>query len=195
MSNTFTAQELADFYQKVADGGQIETCFGKPVCTVWHSTTCSPHIDSFTSCWRIKPTQKVIDLSVLVDGIDCEFKNSNGSGVFINKLSRQGDPSMNYRYYDGDGDTWESCKPRMNHKHAWQGGECPLPEGFGVKVWWRSGEEGVMNVESVNWNHVDRRPRHICEGMSVSNSGGADIIAFEVLGLADGYVMPWEQDK
>tara|TARA_R110000822_G_scaffold181346_1_gene321102 strand:- start:1075 stop:1326 length:252 start_codon:yes stop_codon:yes gene_type:complete len=83
----------------------------------------------------------------------------------------------------------------MDHIHAWRGGECPLPEGFEVLVVRRDeSQSGVMNVESVNWNHVDRRPRHICEGMSVSNSGGADIMAFEVLGLADGYVMPWEQE-
>ena len=59
--STFTAQELADFYQKVAYGGEIETCFTKPMSSIWHSTTCSPHIESYTSNWRIKPTEQVID--------------------------------------------------------------------------------------------------------------------------------------
>ena len=176
MSNTFTAQELSDFYQKVADGGEIQTKFTD---STWESVTNGPSITSSSCLWRIKPTQKVIDLSVLIDSqIDCEFKNSNGSGVFINKLSRQGDPSMNYRYYDGDGDAWESCQPRMNHKHAWPEGECPLPEGFEVKVWFRSGWHTVVTTRSGNYWGIN-----------------GDTMCFEVLGVADGYVMPWEQDN
>ena len=181
MSNTFTAQKLSDFYQKVADGGEIQTKFTD---STWESVTNGPSITSSSCLWRIKPTQKVIDLSVLIDSqIDCEFKDRNRSGVFINKLSRQGDPSMNYRYYDGDGDAWEGCKPRMNHKHAWQGGECPLPEGFMVKIWLRDDdydEKSRRLVSELIWSH---------------DNTSSDIIAFEVLGLADGYVMPWEQDN
>tara|TARA_R110002153_G_scaffold174171_1_gene327345 strand:- start:166 stop:711 length:546 start_codon:yes stop_codon:yes gene_type:complete len=180
MSNTFTAQELADFYQKVADGGEIDytlmpkDCFGHPEN--------GPHMGCSKDVWRIKPTKKVIDLSVLIDSqIDCEFKDDNEAGIFISKLSRQGDPSMNYRYYDGDGDTWESCQPRMNHIHAWQGGECPLPEGFRVQVWWRGGLFEVRQGDLFQWG--------------IQKNSSRDIIAFEVLGLADGYVMPWEQDN
>ena len=178
MSNTFTAQELADFYQKVADGGEAQL----KIDGEWSNLFVGgPSLGSSNAKWRIKPTQKVIDLSVLIDSqIDCEFKDRNRSGVFINKLSRQGDPSMNYRYYDGDGDTWESCQPRMNHKHAWLGGECPLPEGFRVKVWWRDDdydEKSRRLVSELIWSH---------------DNTSSDIIAFEVLGVADGYVMPWE---
>ena len=176
MSNTFTAQELSDFYQKVADGGEIQTKFTD---STWESVTNGPSITSSSCLWRIKPTQKVIDLSVLIDSqIDCEFKGRNRSGAFINKLSRQGDPSMNYRYYDGDGDAWESCQPRMNHKHAWPEGECPLPEGFEVKVWFRSGWHTVVTTRSGNYWGIN-----------------GDTMCFEVLGVADGYVMPWEQDN
>ena len=182
MSNTFTAQELADFYQKVADGGKAETL--TKVSSTWVSVIRGPHYGSKQSEYRIKPAKKVIDLSVLIDSqIDCEFNDDNEAGLFISKLSRQGDPSMNYRYYDGDGDTWESCQPRMNHKHAWLGGECPLPEGFRVKVWWRDDdydEKSRRLVSELIWSH---------------DNTSSDIIAFEVLGLADGYVMPWEQDK
>ena len=193
MSNTFTAQELADFYQKVADGGEIDytlmpkDCFGHPEN--------GPHMGCSKDMWRIKPTKKVIDLSVLIEsGIDCEFKDSGDKNWHINKVAEG--LYQESLYGTKSGDFFEQCKPRINHIHAWRGGECPLPEGFEVLVVRRDeSQSGVMNVESVNWNHVDRRPRHICEGMSVSNSGGADIIAFEVLGLADGYVMPWEQDN
>ena len=64
MSNTFTAQELADFYQKVADGGEIQTFVrrssdSKPE---WIDSVYGPRPNCLESrYWRIKPTQKVID--------------------------------------------------------------------------------------------------------------------------------------
>ena len=74
--NTFTAQELADFYQKVADGGEIDytlmpkDCFGHPEN--------GPHMGCSKDMWRIKPTKKVIDLSVLIEsGIDCESSDES----------------------------------------------------------------------------------------------------------------------
>ena len=130
-----------------------------------------------------KPTKKVIDLSVLIDGIDCEFWDANEAGIFISKVIKQSKRislgTREYRYYDVDGDTWDRCQPRMNHIHAWQGGECPLPEGFEVKVWLRG----------------DTFPK-ICVRLDwvLQKHSSKDIIAFEVLGVADGYVMPWEQD-
>ena len=57
MSNTFTAQELADFYQKVADGGEAEfraNCTNKE----WFSSSGSPCLSSIRQDWRIKPTKK-----------------------------------------------------------------------------------------------------------------------------------------
>ena len=68
----------------------------------------------------------------------------------------------------------------MNHKHAWQGGECPLPEGFEVKVWYRDDlryPDTLMNsgvYTNTGWVH---------------RNNGRDIIAFEVLGVADDYVI------
>ena len=193
MSNTFTAQELSDFFQKVADGGEIEFRVNS-TAKGWYRSGFSPNLSSVRQDWRIKPTKKVIDLSVLIEsGIDCEFKDKGAKNWHVGKACKG--LYQESLYGTKSGDFFEQCKPRMNHIHAWRGGECPLPEGFEVLVVRRDeSQSGVMNVESVNWNHVDRRPRHICEGMSVSNSGGADIMAFEVLGVADGYVMPWEQD-
>ena len=75
-------------------------------------------------------------------------------------------------------------QPRRNHKQSWQGGECPLPEGFEVKVWYRDDSrctDTLMNsgmYKNTGWVH---------------RNNGRDIIAFEVLGVVDGYVMPWEQ--
>tara|TARA_R110000868_G_scaffold61189_14_gene186093 strand:- start:2119 stop:2343 length:225 start_codon:yes stop_codon:yes gene_type:complete len=74
----------------------------------------------------------------------------------------------------------------MNHIHVWQGGDCPLPEGFRVKVWYRGVGKTVVVTEftKVDWLHKDFPTL-----ATIYN-----IIAFEVLGLADGYVMPWESE-
>ena len=184
--NKFTAQELSDFYQKLADGGEIDyrllrkDCFG-------HSEN-GPHMGCSKDVWRIKPTKKVIDLSVLIkSGIDCEFTdNQSNERKYIGKLVSL-IKSDNLPFVLGDNQlkmaSFRYCQPRMNHKHAWQGGECPLPEGFMVKVWFRDGSESTRSIASGNglyWGH---------------NNHGSDIIAFEVIGIADGYVMPWEKDN
>ena len=143
----------------------------------------TPNLDRWYAEWH-KPTKKVIDLSVLIEsGIDCEFKDDISERTTIGKLLKiTNDDSYPYKTRNSRVDGYDQCKPRMNHKHAWQGGECPLPEGFEVKVWLRGGGDSAIyssaKGEAWAWNY---RPQ--------------DIMAFEVLGLADGYVMPWEQDN
>ena len=196
MSDTFTtqeqalttqeqAQEIADFYQKVADGGEIQTYVRGPLDSnpEWVNSVYGPRPNCLEfRYWRIKPTKKVIDLSVLIkSGIDCEF-SAMGGACFNRKLIYIAPFKRSVgRYQDDHNCFHERCQPRINHKHAWQGGECPLPEGFMVKVWLRDSYYddggGVLASEMV-WSH--------------DNTAG-DIIAFEVLEkLADGYVMPGE---
>ena len=174
--NTFTAQELADFYQKVADGGEIEY---DSMPHGWLPSWVSPCLSSVRQDWRIKPTEQVIDLSVLIEsGIDCEFSLDNRFW-YVDKLSQILREGYSGKVYA----EWKYCRPRMNHIHAWQGGDCPLPEGFKVKVWCRDMRKALSGnrVTEFNWTH--------------DSDSREDIIAFEVLGLADGYVMPWEQDN
>jgi len=173
--NTFTVQELADFYQKLADGSKIDYAL-LPKDSFGHPEN-GPHLGCSKDLWRIKPTKKVIDLSVLVEsGIDCEF--SDGCFDHLKDVS-----VLTYIKTTDDVDlSYNKCRPRMNHIHAWQGGECPLPEGFKVKVWYRdgsTGDAGDADKLKLRWS---------CESVN------SDIIQFEVLGLADGYVMPWEQE-
>ena len=181
MSNTFSAQELADFYQKVADGGEIEFRVNS-TASGWYHSCVSPSLDDVRQDWRIKSTKKIIDLSVLIDSqIDCEFKDDISERITIGKLLEITNDD-NYPYTTGNSraDEYGQCQPRMNHKHTWLGGDCPLPEGFMVKVWLRDAdyEEGRRLVSEIIWCHDNTL---------------SDIIAFEVLGLSDGYVMPWEQ--
>ena len=179
--STFTAQGLSDFYQKVADGGEAQLKIDEEWANLFVG---GPSLGSSNAKWRIKPTKKVIDLSVLIEsGIDCEFDDALDFDEdmlrigFLTRINCSGYP------YSLGCDVYFFCQPRMNHKHAWQGGECPLPEGFEVKVWLRDDdydEKSRRLVSELIWSH---------------NNTSSDIIAFEVLGLADGYVMPWEQDN
>jgi hypothetical protein len=127
-----------------------------------------------------KPTKKVIDMSALIEsGIDCEFWDGEGNVDW--SMTKLISISPNQYPYRSTNNITRFCRPRMNHIHAWQGDECPLPDGFRVKVWLRNSvyvSSSVIATEMA-WSH--------------DNSEG-DIIAFEVLGLADGYVMPWESE-
>lgn len=187
---TFTAKELADFYQQVADGGEMELEGGYGIGRVTNLN--GPNMYSLTNKWRIKPKKKVVDMSVLIDsGIDCEFSNNGstwGAGKLVNidtptPIERE-DPPKEYLYlkdYIGlHNRPYRYCRLRMNHVHAWQGGECPLPEGVLVKVWYR--RMGFAHISSSDyiddWRH--------------DGDYDTNIIAFEVIGLADGYCWPWE---
>ena len=168
MSNKFTLQELADFYQKLADGSRIDYAL-LPKDSFGHPEN-GPHLGCSKDVWRIKPTKKVIDLSVLIDsGIDCTHDFLEGYGPLDNSWTEE-----------------SLCEarvvPRTKYVHAWLGGECPLPEGFRVKVCMRDDSVRGDMCSHFNWKWSYK-------------AAGSDIIAFEVLGLADGYVMPWEQDN
>jgi hypothetical protein len=129
----------------------------------------------------IKPKKKVIDLSVLIEsGIDVEVsQDGKGQWYLGGQLVQIHDGIHRYECFNST-QYEKQCRPRMSHIHAWQGGECPLPEGFMVKVWWRNstrGDVSAVNNLALRWSNKNYP---------------SDIIAFEILGLADGYVMPWE---
>jgi hypothetical protein len=173
--NTFTAQELEEFSR----------CWSKKdlIGLIKEYSSNKEEVNA-------KPAKKVIDLSVLIDSqIDCEFWHSSRYPN-QNEVGKLGDltdftngwfystlkiPDMPNGNSNGQ---WKYCRPRMNHKHAWVGGECPLPEGFRVMLTLRDGTKiNHSSKTKLTWGH---------------DGGYADIITFEVLGLADGYVMPWE---
>jgi hypothetical protein len=174
----FTASELADFYHKIAYGGVAEYKVHNK--GVWITAAGGPNPNSLTKDWRIKPTKKVIDLSVLIDGIDCEVSNNsiktnNWEIRQLQSIYSDGNSGWPYRTEKG---THEKCRPRMNHKHAWQGGDCPLPEGFEVNAWMRGAKTTEARLcTDLRWDHTE---------------GLMDIMYFEVLRVADGYVMPGE---
>ena len=185
MMNTFTAQELADFYQKVADGGEIQTSGFTD--STWESITNGPSITSSSCLWRIKPTKKVIDLSVLIEsGIDCEFSDESEFLCMNTRIAnlRVVDRGPSW-YASNSPNQYLYCRPRMNHKHAWQDGDCPLPEGFIVR----------LTKWSVHVPHISHIELTTKQWISSKANEHTTIQAFEVLGVADGYVMPWEQEN
>ena len=128
--------------------------------------------------YEIEPEPKIIDLSVLIEsGIDCEFSD-DGESWGIGTLDKNYQSGL-YLYQDVNNFSWRYCRPRMNHPHHWEGGACPLPEGFKIELTFRNGEKIVVNNEYFipRWAHW--------------NTDG-DIIAFRVLKIADGWKMPWE---
>ena len=133
----------------------------------------TPNLDRWYAEWH-KPAKKVIDLSVLIASqIDCEFED-NYVGQLIGIESGLEFP---YKTTNGYGDDGYSgmCRPRMNHIHAWQGGECPI-EGFVVRAW--VDKEDFLTVHTSS-NSID----------------WSKIMYVEFLEVEHGYVMPWEQDN
>lgn len=135
--------------------------------------------------YRRKPQKKPVDLSVLVDsGIDIE--------VSVNDKWRIGklESIVECCYLiQGSSRGWTKCRPRMNHVHAWQGGECPLPGGLKIKVYTcYSGK--VKESETTTG-----------DGLKAARWGGWQVgagdptVGFEILGLMDGYCWPWELDN
>ena len=180
-----TALQLVEFYQQVADGGVPQT---KYHTDEWSSDTSGPNLTSGVERYRIKPTNKIIDISHFIkSGIDCEFSNDNQDVHVISALCEidTHDPfwpsNINYPYVpESDAGTgYQYCRPRMNHKMFHRGGKRPIPAGFEVVLYFRN--EIATNTDSYNntWWYIGKDSQ--------------DIIGYEILGLADGWGYPWEQ--
>jgi hypothetical protein len=179
--NKFTKQELAELYKKAAEGGKIE--FRYPTRTEWKTTNCGPTPLSSPNDWRIQPAKKIVDLSVLIDGIDCEFSDESKFSPTTTRIAKLKSVGKGPNYHASNSpNQYLYCRPRMNHKHAWQGGKCPLPEGFIVRL-------TKWSVHVPNISHIELTTE---EWLNSWSNEHTTTQAFEVLRVADGYVMPWE---
>ena len=145
--------------------------------------SCNDHEVSFSDDnenYRIKPEEIAVDMSVLVkSGVDCEFSDypsfvlsSIGKLISINT-----DLHCTYPFTGAQGSTFKYAKPRMNHLHAWTGGECPLPKGVLVAALLRDNNPVLAHpCQALEWGDVG-------QGRDPS-----DIIGFRVTGLEAGYV-------
>jgi hypothetical protein len=129
----------------------------------------------------IKPAKKVIDLSMLVgSGIDCEFSDSDFSSKVVGSLER----ITGERLYKESGtiSSWNKCRVRQSpNVHFWKGDcKCPIPDGLKIKAWYLIKGGGASSIITYDY---------FAEGFSWS-----EVIAFEVLGVADGYGYEWEEE-
>ena len=138
-----------------------------------------------------RPAKKIINMAYLIkSGIDCEFSDyPDFSNIWVGKLT--GGSGLNFHRYSCDsGDGYKRhakyCRPRMNHKMLHDGGDCPLPEGFRVKLLTICGgrlqhSTGLSSVTKAGnvWKDADYYP----------------VIGYEILGLADGYAYKLESDE
>ena len=171
----FTAAQLVEFYQEVADGAEM-LLDGKP--RLWaYAYDDGPNLLSDTERWRIKPAKKIIDMAHFIEsGIDMEFWDDASDSYTNISILDSINVGLNYAFVSKIS-CYKHCRPRMNHKMYWGGGACPLPEGFRVKVWFREGNACIAECEKFRWKH-----RNLM----------TDIIGYEILGLADGWAYTWE---
>ena len=118
-------------------------------------------------------TPKKIDISVFVgSGLDMEFGGLEHTAIGKLVCIHPGDDVI---YAAENKGMWTKCRPRLNHIYACPNrfDKCPLPEGLRVKLYHRDGNEVIVeSIIGVNWYH---------------NGECDDIIAFEIISLADGW--------
>jgi len=123
------------------------------------------------------PESKVVDLSVVCgsnipmlfgDG-DCE--DDEWLPGYLSSISY----GVDFPYHLFCGPAYKRCRFDTTRPVAWFGGECPLPDGVEFKAWLRHG--GLISESVKWWRHRDSQ---------------TDIIAFQVLGLMEGWKYPWE---
>ena len=109
MSNKDKAKWLSEFYQQVADGGEMQILYK----TSWSKAKNGPDMGYSPEYWRVVMPPKVtpVDMSVLVgSGIDCEFWDLKGVGYNGQLVGITNAPE-----YRSLGDFWDRCKPRMGY--------------------------------------------------------------------------------
>lgn len=165
------AKWLSEFYAQVAEGGEPQYKYSGG----WATTEGGPNLHSNKDDRRIKPALKVIDMSALIgSGILCVFGDGESAANIGYLRGVDGVYKCKTSMGTAKFTSHSSCVPQMNHWHHWDGGDCPLPEGFTGRAKRRDGL--VMEQEPHHrWKH---------SGLDT------DIIAFSVTGIAEGYKLP-----
>lgn len=119
--------------------------------------------------------QKIDMTACIVSGIDCEFSD-RGNAYLISQLGGiEGSDFITLQSA-----AFTMCRVRENYWHPWlSGGSCPLPDGLVVDLLLRNGE--VSNNHQTPTNNINHTWHYI------TSNDGVDIIAFRVIGIADGW--------
>ena len=173
---------LADFYTQASAGGAVqELCEFLNGNTSWVSSDKGPTLASDQADWRIEPELKVIDLSPLIgSGLDCEFWQNSWDDRCTGNLGSI--EIQKYPYELAPIRWFKNCQPRMStpanpYIHYWRGGqECPVPEGFEVRLHLRDGSNHLDKVDASEW----RWSRIECP---------SDIIGIEFIAVKDTHTL------
>jgi hypothetical protein len=201
--NTFTAQELADFYQQAADGGEIE--YTNVLRDHWEARPSGPNLYDLTNRWRIKPADRVctrcdkpIYGSFIGDGdgtgqrfahIECYRKPANK----VIDLSVLIDSQIDCEFSD-DGDVWATSNLSWlvrsgdyvdKAQHAWKYCKPRMNHIHAIDV---EDFEEAGNI----------REKLAAAGFVFSfdtlNYISGCVLLIWGFGIDDGYVMPWESE-
>lgn len=164
MNDIEKAKWLVDFYQKVADGGEMQY---KHERGVWTAHGIGPNVCSTQDTWRVvmPPVLTPVDMSVLVNsGIDCEFWDFVKPNLsFWSGLRRM---TTTGGYERESGTTWSHCQPRMGY--------------------WLSARN-FRDAEEMIGKLCDA-------GFEVAFTKSSDdwTLEFKITGIADNRCWPWE---
>ena len=170
---------LAEFYCQAAEGGVIQFDSSPDG---WRASNSGPTPGSFNlDSWRIKPELKAIDLTPLIgSGLDCEFWQNSWDDRCTGNLGSI--EIQKYPYELAPIRWFKNCQPRMStpanpYINYWRGGqECPVPEGFEVRLHLRDGSNHLDKVDASEW----RWSRIECP---------SDIIGIEFLAVKDTHTL------
>ena len=122
---------LVELAQAITDGEAIEIYGPGGWGKVETKVDAFPLWGMDSSCVRIKPKLKPVDLSVLFDfGIDCEF-SSDGVEWLVGFLADI-DSVCNYPYARAPKGRWFYCRPRMSYWASSCNGNYPCGEVVSV---------------------------------------------------------------
>lgn len=122
--------------------------------------------------------KKKIDMSVFIENdFLMQFGDLKGCMKTYGKIIKILE-NKKYKYLIEGNGCFKYCQPLFNHVYACPNGfdKCPIPAGFEVRLYLRDG--GLIVVPryyKLRWRKKD------------DLVGSTDIIAFEIIGLADSY--------
>ncbi len=176
------AQALANWYQELADsdnGFTNQNISGRDGNQYPNMSNSIKYI----KCCKVnppKPKIKKIDLSVCIkSGIDMEFATYQNDWEFISPLKTieidKVYPFIPILQLEGGDRHLKQCRVRENHWHSHQGGIKPIPFGLDIEILQRNGDKAIgynLLGTTLSWEHTN---------------GEYDIIAFKVIGVAEGF--------
>lgn len=121
--------------------------------------------------WCLIPASKQIDWQKMI-GKPVEYLQDDE--WVLGKLKAYSEGGKFPFVIEGKGKTFSKARPAHNILFGHNGGECPLPKGFEVSVFYRDGEDDMGECSDFVWEHTKAED---------------DIISYEIIGISEGYAI------